>query len=156
MPQTVNANHTHPPTLQRLLYVEDDPGIQAIVKLALEDIGQFTVNSCSSGSEAIATGVAFIPDLILLDVMMPEMDGPTTLKELRQIPELAATPVIFVTANNNPQEVAYLKEQGAIAVIAKPFNPLTLCDEIKNAWHIQSTVQTPKIPNQVFLEIDPS
>ncbi len=137
MPQTVRINHAQDPvpTLRRLLYIEDEPSIQAIVKLALEEIGQFTVHSCTSGSEAISTGADFMPDLILLDVMMPGMDGPTTLKALRQLPELATTPVIFMTAKNSPEEIASLKAQGAIAVITKPFDPLTLCDEIQGAWH---------------------
>ncbi len=137
MPQTVPINHsqTPAPALQRLLYIEDEPSIQAIVKLTLEDIGQFTVHSCTSGSEAISSGADFLPDLILLDVMMPGMDGPTTLKALRQLPELATTPVIFMTAKNTPEEIASLKAQGAIAVITKPFDPMTLCDEIQNAWH---------------------
>ncbi len=139
MPQTVHINHAQnrAPALQRLLYVEDEPGIQEIIKLTLEELGQFTVLGCSSGSEAIATGAAFRPDLILLDVMMPGMDGPTTLKALRQIPGLASIPVMFMTAKNNAREIANLKAQGAVAVIAKPFDPLTLCDEIRNAWYSQ-------------------
>ncbi len=137
MPQTVPINHAEKtvPTLRRLLYIEDEPSIQAIVKLTLEEIGRFTVYSCSSGSEAISNGAEFMPDLILLDVMMPGMDGPTTLKALRQLPELATTPVIFMTAKNSPDEIGSLKAQGAIAVITKPFDPLTLCDEIQNAWN---------------------
>ena len=140
MPQTVPINHAEKtvPTLRRLLYIEDEPSIQAIVKLTLEEIGRFTVYSCSSGSEAISNGAEFMPDLILLDVMMPGMDGPTTLKALRQLPELATTPVIFMTAENNPDEIGNLKAQGAIAVITKPFDPLTLCDEIQNAWHVHT------------------
>ncbi len=140
MPQTVPINHAEKtvPTLRRLLYIEDEPSIQAIVKLTLEEIGRFTVYSCSSGSEAISNGAEFMPDLILLDVMMPGMDGPTTLKALRQLPELATTPVIFMTAKNSPDEIGNLKAQGAIAVITKPFDPLTLCDEIQNAWHVHT------------------
>ena len=137
MPQTVHINHAQhgSPNLQRLLYIEDEPSIQAIVTLTLEDLGQFTVLGCSSGSEAIATGADFLPDLILLDVMMPGMDGLTTLKALRQLPGLTTTPVIFMTAKTSSREMANLKNQGAIAVIAKPFDPLTLCDEIRSAWH---------------------
>ncbi len=144
MPQTARINHAQSststtPTLQRLLYIEDEPSIQAIIKLTLEEIGQFTVHGCISGSEAIASGPGFMPDLILLDVMMPGMDGPTTLKALRQLPELASVPVIFMTAKTTSREIAELKALGAIAVIAKPFDPMTLCDEIKNAWHLQFT-----------------
>ncbi len=141
MPQTAPANHApSAPALRRLLYVEDDPSILAIVKLTLEGLGKFVVHSCTSGSEAIETGAGFKPDLILLDVMMPGMDGPTTLKALRQLPGLATTPAIFMTATTGPDDVAELMAQGAIAVIAKPFDPLTLCEEIKSAWHIQDTL----------------
>ncbi len=139
MPQTVHINYARhrAPGLQRLLYIEDEPDIQAIVTLTLEELGQFTVLGCSSGSEAIAAAADFAPDLILLDVMIPGMDGQTTLKALRQLPGLASTPVIFMTAKTGPKEMAELKKQGAIAVIAKPFDPLTLCDEIRSAWRTQ-------------------
>ena len=141
MPQTVRLNHApaRAPKLQRLLYVEDDPGIQAIVRLTLEELGGFTVYSCSSGHEAVATAAGFKPDLILLDVIMPEMSGPATLAALRRIPELAAVPVIFMTAKNDPHELTSLKEQGAIAIIGKPFDPVTLCDEIRDAWAMEHT-----------------
>ncbi len=139
MPQTAPLNDApaRAPQLQRLLYVEDDPGIQAIVKLTLEEIGRFTVLCCSSGREALASAVAFRPDLMLLDVIMPELDGPATAAELRSIPQLAATPVIFMTARNEPGELARLREKGAIAVISKPFDPITLCDEIRDAWQME-------------------
>lgn len=121
--------------LQRILYIEDEPDIQRVVKLALEALGGFTVELCSSGAEALRRAPDLAPDLILLDVMMPEMDGPTALRLLRQIPALAQTPVIFMTAKVQPDEIAHFKAMGALAVIAKPFDPMTLVETVRNAWN---------------------
>lgn len=121
-------------TLSRILYVEDEPDIRAVAKLALEAIGGFTVQVASSGQEALDMAPSFVPDLILLDVMMPGMDGPTTLKSLRQIAALATIPVIFMTAKVQPQEVAAYREMGALGVIAKPFDPMTLAESIQQIW----------------------
>ena len=120
--------------LTRILYVEDDPDIQAIAMMVLETISGFTVEPCSSGSEALAKAVAFQPDLVLLDVMMPGMDGPETLKGLRNFPELKATPVVFMTAKVQPQEVQGYLDLGAVGVIAKPFDPMTLAQELRDIW----------------------
>lgn len=118
-------------TIQRILYVEDEADIQAVAKLALEMVGGFTVEVCSSGEEAMRDSEAFAPDLILLDVMMPGMDGPATLKALREIPSLADVPMVFMTAKVQPSEVAYFKSLGALDVIAKPFDPMTLADQVR-------------------------
>lgn len=120
--------------LTRILYVEDDPDIQAIAMMVLETIHGFVMESCSSGAEALAKAVIFAPDLILLDVMMPGMDGPETLKGLRTFPELAATPVVFMTAKVQPQEVEGYLNLGAVGVIAKPFDPMTLAQELRAIW----------------------
>ena len=120
--------------LNRILYAEDEPDIQMVAKLALEMVGGFTVKICSSGQEAVDNAVAFNPDLVLLDVMMPGMDGPATLKALRGLPELVATPVVFMTAKVQPQEVEHYKSLGAIDVIAKPFDPMTLASQVRAAW----------------------
>ena len=84
------------PALQKILYIEDEPDIQTVARLALETIGGFTLEVCSSGSEALEKSEAFNPDLILLDVMMPDMDGPATLKALRNLPNTANKPAIFM------------------------------------------------------------
>jgi two-component system OmpR family response regulator len=120
--------------LQRILYVEDEPDIQAVAKLALEMVGGFTVNICSSGEEALREVTAFAPDLILLDVMMPGMDGPSTLKALREMPSAADVPVIFMTAKVQPDEVAHYKSLGALDVIPKPFDPMNLSNQISALW----------------------
>ena len=121
-------------TLQRVLYVEDEPDIQAVAKVALEVVGGFTVKVCSSGDEALREAVAFAPDLILLDVMMPGMDGPSTLKALRALPELADVPVAFMTAKVQPAEVAHYKSLGARDVISKPFDPMALAGQVRAIW----------------------
>ncbi len=120
--------------LSRILYVEDDPDIQAIAMMVLETIHGFSMEACSSGAEALQKAVAFKPDLVLLDVMMPGMDGPETLKGLRAFPELAATPVVFMTAKVQPQEVEGYLNLGAVGVIAKPFDPMTLAQELRDIW----------------------
>jgi len=120
--------------LDRILYVEDDPDIQAIAIMVLDSISGFTLEPCSSGNEALKKALAFNPDLILLDVMMPGMDGPETLQELRKIPELSHTPVVFMTAKVQPQEVQGYMALGAMGVIAKPFDPMTLADQLREIW----------------------
>jgi len=120
--------------LTRILYVEDDPDIQAIAMMVLETISGFTLKACSCGSEALESAVNFNPDLVLLDVMMPGMDGPETLKGLRTFPELAKTPVVFMTAKVQPQEVEGYLNLGAVGVIAKPFDPMTLAQQLRDIW----------------------
>ena len=120
--------------LSRILYVEDDLDVQVVARMALEAVGGFDVTVCSSGEEALTTGPALGPDLILLDVMMPGMDGPTTLAAMRKTTELAQTPVAFITAKVQPAEVEYYLSLGALGVIAKPFDPMTLADRVRAIW----------------------
>jgi two-component system OmpR family response regulator len=120
--------------LERILLVEDDPDIQSVTGLALRAVGGFTVEICGSGSEALERGPAFAPDLILLDVMMPGMDGLTTLSRLRALPGTADTPVIFLTARAQSGEMARYKGLGAIGVVAKPFDPMTLASQVRALW----------------------
>jgi CheY-like chemotaxis protein len=122
------------PALQTILCVEDDTDIQAVIRVALETVGGFRVTLCGTGQAALAQAAADHADLILLDVMMPGMDGPATLRALRAQPATAAIPVIFMTARVQPAEVAEFLSLGALAVIAKPFDPMTLAREIENHW----------------------
>lgn len=110
----------------RILVVDDDAGIQSLARLSLERIGGFTVEICSCGADAVEKVRSFAPDAVILDVTMPGMDGPQTLKSLREVPQTASTPVIFMTANAGPHEVARYKEMGAVGAIAKPFDPMAL------------------------------
>ena len=123
--------------LTRILYVEDEPDIRAIAQMALEAVGGFTVIACASGSEALSNAPGASADLLLLDVMMPGMDGPSTLKALRELPATANTPVIFMTAKVQAAEVAQYRELGAIDVIHKPFDPMELSAQISRIWELQ-------------------
>ncbi len=120
--------------LQRILLVDDESDIRTVAQLSLSMVGGFTVELCGSGSEALEKATAFNPDLILLDVMMPGMDGPTTLNRLREIPSLGKTPVVFMTAKVQPLEVAQLKASGALDVLSKPFDPMALSDSLRRIW----------------------
>lgn len=120
--------------LEKILYCEDEPDIQTIVQMALEMIGGFNVCICSSGKEAIAAAPDFAPQLVLLDVMMPEMDGPTTFQELKKHAGMTNIPVIFMTAKAMADEISELKKLGAADVIPKPFDPMSLPDKIREIW----------------------
>lgn len=120
--------------LKRILCVEDDTDIQAVTRLALEAVGGFEVTLCSSGEEALGSASTLAPDLILMDVMMPGMDGPTTLQHLRADPATANIPVVFLTARAQPSEINHFRSLGALDVIAKPYNPLTLAGYLKDIW----------------------
>lgn len=119
----------------RLLYVDDEPDIRMIVEFSLEDEQGLTLRLCASGAEALAMVADYQPHLVLLDVMMPNLDGPSTLQQMQQIPALANTLFAFMTAKVQAHEVAHLKSLGAVAVIAKPFDPMTLADQI---WQIMA------------------
>ena len=121
--------------LNKILYVEDEPDIQTVAKLALETVGGFTVEICGSGDMALERAPDFDPDLILLDVMMPGMDGPETLSALRRIVGLSDTPVIFMTAKVMESEVERYENLGAVGVIPKPFDPMTLADRVRDIWN---------------------
>lgn len=117
-----------------ILHIEDEDDIRDVARLALEAVGGFTVVSASSGREGIALAGAGGHDIILLDVMMPSMDGPTTLKTLRANPATASIPVIFMTAKVQHHEIGHYKALGALGVISKPFDPMTLADEVRALW----------------------
>jgi CheY-like chemotaxis protein len=120
--------------LSSILYVEDEADIRTVGTLALRAVGGFHVLPCASGHEAIEAARATCVDLIVLDVMMPGMDGPTTFKELREIPAMADTPVIFMTAKVQSAEIAQYRALGAIDVIPKPFDPMQVSEEIRRIW----------------------
>lgn len=121
--------------LNRILYVEDEEDIQKVARVALETLGKFELKICSSGEEALEVAEAYAPDLLLLDVMMPGMDGPATLDALRKIPALQDTPALFMTAKVQPQEIAHFKSLGALDVLAKPFEAMKLADQIREVWN---------------------
>ena len=114
---------------KQILYIEDEPDLQWLVKHILESVGGFDVTVCGSGAEGLRKVAEFDPDLILLDVMMPEMDGFSVLRALRARPECAALPVVFLTARTQ-QGNEYLAA-GANGVIAKPFEPSHLVEQVR-------------------------
>jgi CheY-like chemotaxis protein len=120
--------------LQRITYVEDEPHIREIVQLALEELGGFTLHVCESGPEALDTAPIFHPDLVLLDVMMPGMNGIQTFRSLKDLPQMANTPIVFITAKAQKHEIQQYRSLGAIDVIPKPFNPITLPSDIQAIW----------------------
>jgi two-component system, OmpR family, response regulator len=120
--------------LHRILYVEDEADIRTVAKMALEAVGGFEVIECASGRDALAAAPTARADLILLDVMMPGMDGPDTLRALRALPETAGTPVIFMTAKVQAAEIAQFRALGALDVIAKPFDPMQVSEDILRIW----------------------
>jgi len=115
----------------RVLHVDDDRDIREIVKFSLQLDPIFEVTSCASGEDAIAISTDCEPDLVLCDVMMPGMDGPAVLKRLRESPMTAKTPVLFMTARAQTQDVQRFKELGAAGVITKPFDPMKLTDTVR-------------------------
>lgn len=121
-------------TLTRLMYVDDEADIRTIVEMSLTMVGDFEVTMCASGKEALEQLSQARPQLLLLDVMMPGMDGPSTLEAVRQVPGFEAIPVVFVTAKVQPEEVAGFRALGAADVIAKPFDPMSLSAEVQAIW----------------------
>jgi len=116
--------------IERVLMVDDDPSIRKIGELCLSKVGKWQVMMASSGQEALQIGPAFNPDVIILDVMMPGMDGPTTFKLLQENAAISKTPVIFMTAKVQTHEVESYSSLGAAGVIGKPFDPMKLPAEI--------------------------
>jgi CheY-like chemotaxis protein/HPt (histidine-containing phosphotransfer) domain-containing protein len=119
-------------TLIRILHVDDEPDIREVAEIALGFDPGFTVRSCDSGKDALTVADGWQPDIILLDVMMPVMDGPTTLIRLRDNPNTAGIPVIFMTARAQTRELDRFRSLGAIGVIPKPFDPMTLAASVRS------------------------
>ncbi|MGP9810387.1 response regulator [Rhodopseudomonas sp. NSM] len=116
----------------RVLHVDDEPDIREIAAISLGLDSEFITRSCGSGSEAIAAAAEWPPDIILLDVMMPEMDGPATLVRLRASTTTASIPVIFMTARAQTRELDLFRSLGAVGVIPKPFDPMTLAASVRS------------------------
>jgi CheY-like chemotaxis protein len=108
------------------LLVDDEPDIREVVDVSLGLDREFSTRACASGADALVTAAEWSPSLILLDVMMPLMDGPTTLANLRKNPRTADIPVLFLTARTQTAEIAHYISLGAQGVLSKPFDPMTL------------------------------
>jgi CheY-like chemotaxis protein len=122
------------PALSRIMYVDDDPDLRAIAEISLRDLGGFTVELCGSGEEALQKAEKFKPQIILLDVMMPGMDGIETFKRLHNQHPTENTPIVFVSAKVQSHEVHAYLALGAAGVIPKPYDPLQLGDQAQRLW----------------------
>jgi CheY-like chemotaxis protein len=119
-------------TKLRILHVDDEPDIREVVEISLGLDPGFATRSCSSGEEAIVAAIDWQPDIILCDVMMPVMDGPATLMRLRENALTANIPVIFMTARAQTRELDGFRSLGALGVIPKPFDPMTLAASVRS------------------------
>lgn len=117
-------------TGRRVLLVDDEPDILTVARIALTSHGGYAVRTCASGAEALAMAPEFAPDLVIIDVMMPDMDGPSTLRLLREMAGLRDTPVVFLTAKAQPTEVMRYRALGVVDVLAKPFDHKTLVEQV--------------------------
>jgi len=124
--------------LRSILHVDDEPDIREVVQLSLALMEGWNVQSVASGREAFSVLRDAAPDLVLLDYMMPEMDGTAILAALQADPATRHIPVVFMTAKSMPGEVAKLVAAGAAAVIAKPFDPLKLGPQLLDIWHAET------------------
>jgi CheY-like chemotaxis protein len=121
--------------LRRICCVEDDDDIRRIMRLSLEKIGKMTVDLVADPALAIDSMIAFRPDLVMLDWMMPGMDGPALLRKMREVPETRALPVVFITAKASQRELAELRALGAAGAISKPFAPKDLPEQLRAIWN---------------------
>ena len=117
-----------------ILFVEDDADIRLLASMALVEMGGFIVTEAENGREALSYLNTHRPDLILMDMMMPELDGMSTLKLIKATPDLANIPVVFMTARVQPDEVKNYIASGALGVIIKPFDPMTLVEQVNLLW----------------------
>ncbi|MGA8049486.1 MAG: response regulator [Burkholderiales bacterium] len=120
--------------LNRICYVEDDEDIQRIVRMSLERVGKMTVRVVGDPADAIDAIKEFKPDLVMLDWMMPGMDGPTLFRKMREMPEVRHLPVVFITAKASSAEMDELRAMGAAGAISKPFSPKDLPDQLRGIW----------------------
>lgn len=118
-------------TTFRVLYVDDEADIREVAVMSLALDPALDVQNCASGQEALTVAAAWQPHLILLDVMMPEMDGPETLARLRASEQTRGIPVVFITARTQAYEIERFLSFGAIGVIAKPFDPMELAAQAR-------------------------
>jgi two-component system OmpR family response regulator len=119
-------------TLLRVLHVDDDPDVRVVVEASLGLDPNFVTQSCGSGHDALAVAEDWAPDIILLDVRMPVIDGPTMLARLKDNAATACIPVVFMTACAQTREIDLLCSLGASGVVTKPFDPMTLAASVRS------------------------
>lgn len=116
----------------RVLHVDDEPDIRELVHISLLLDAGLAVKSCCCGTDALVAAAEWAPDIILMDVMMPTMDGPKTLQQLRATGATAKIPVVFMTARAQTSELAHFLSLGAVGVISKPFDPMALAAAVRS------------------------
>ena len=120
--------------LTRICYVEDDEDIQRIVRMSLERVGKMTVQVVRDPTAAIDAMSTFKPDLVMLDWMMPVLDGPALFRKMKENPVTSALPVVFITAKAAQRDLDELLKLGAAGTISKPFSPKDLPDQLRAIW----------------------
>lgn len=115
---------------KQILVIDDEDDIREVAQVSLEMIGNWAVLTACSGQEGLTKAEAEQPDAILLDVMMPDMDGPSTFQQLQKTPAICHIPVILVTAKVQASDQRRFASLGVKGVITKPFDPLTLADQV--------------------------
>ena len=119
--------------MRRILIIDDEDDIREVAALSLESVAGWQVYTACSGAEGMRVAAAELPDAILMDVMMPAMDGPTTFREMQKMPNLAGIPVILLTAKVQGVDQRRFAGLGVTAVLFKPFDPLTLAEQMSAA-----------------------
>lgn len=120
--------------LKTIMCVDDEEDILEVASMSLELLGDYTVWRCNSGVQALADVARAEPDLILMDVMMPELDGPGAMKRIHAMPGLERLPVVFMTAHVQPEQQRALIDLGAVSCISKPFDPTALAGTVESIW----------------------
>lgn len=123
-----------PAKLEKILLVEDDPDIQFIARMALQRLSGYQVEVSNNGREALKKLPLFLPQMVIMDMMMPEMDGLTTFQQMRQNPDFAHLPVVLMTAKAQAHEIENYKREGIRDVIIKPFEPAELGKQLEKIW----------------------
>ncbi|MBR9843741.1 MAG: response regulator [Rhodobacteraceae bacterium] len=119
------------PDLKRVVHIDDEPDIREIVRMSLALVGGLEVEQYPSGEEALNHIAEAAPQLILLDVMMPNMDGEETYRRIREIDGFADIPIVFMTAKASNADLQKLRDLGAFDVLIKPFDPMSLAEQVK-------------------------
>lgn len=130
----MSGNNGISKVLNKIAYVEDELDVQKIVKLSLEKVGKFNTRIYSNGPEALEDLPIYMPDLILLDVLLPEMDGIEIFSKIREMQEMKSIPIVFMTAKSKESEQKQLLSLGALDVVMKPINPMELPNQLRSIW----------------------
>ncbi|AWJ93130.1 response regulator (plasmid) [Azospirillum baldaniorum] len=136
----------NPPTLERILYIDDEPMLQMLVGLSLQKARGWSVHACLTGGQAVASALEKAPQLILLDVMLPDIDGTEVFAALRREPQLGAVPIVFLSGRCDQANQERFTRLGGCGVIGKPINPLSLPGQIEaiwNNWHENPAIHAP-------------